>query len=99
MRARNNIVAVIGIGIMGSAIARNLITAGFPVGGFDPDPARLSELAAIGGMPAASAAEAARGAAVVLTSLPNVAALEATVASLAAAPQPGAIVAELSPFP
>ena len=34
-----------------------------------------------------------------LTSLPNVAALEATVASLVAAPLPGAIVAELSTFP
>ena len=87
-----------GVGIMGSAIARNLIAAGFAVSGFDTDPARLSELAAMGGVPAASTAEAARGATIVLTSLPTVAALEASVAGLAAAPQPGTIVAELSTF-
>ena len=99
MQARKNSVAVIGVGIMGSAIARNLIAFGFPVSGFDTDPARLSELKAMGGAPAGSAAEAARGAAFILTSLPAVAALEATVASLAAAPQPDAIVVELSTFP
>ena len=49
--------------------------------------------------PAGSAAEAARGAAFVLTSLPSSEALEATVASLLAAPQPGAVVAELSTLP
>jgi len=84
---------------MGSAIARNLIASGFAVSGFDTDPARLSELRSIGGVAAASAAEAARDAAVVLTILPNVAALEATVEGLAVSPIPGAIVAELSTFP
>jgi 3-hydroxyisobutyrate dehydrogenase-like beta-hydroxyacid dehydrogenase len=99
MQARSNTAAVIGIGIMGSAIARNLMAGGFAVGGFDTDPARLSELRAMGGVPAASVAEAVRGADIVLTSLPNVAALEATVASLAAAPLPGVVVVELSTFP
>src|SRR4051794_39696620 len=99
MQAQKNTVAVIGVGIMGSAIARNLIASGFAVGGFDTDPARLSELRAMGGAPAISAAEAVRGADIVLTSLPNVAALEATVASLVAAPHPGVVVAELSTFP
>lgn len=99
MRIGKHTVAVIGVGIMGSAIARNLIASGFVVRGFDTDPARLSELTAMGGATAGSAAEAARGAAFVLTSLPSVAALEATVASLAAAPLPGTIVAELSTFP
>src|SRR3954469_1494269 len=99
MQAQKNSVAVIGVGIMGSAIARNLIASGFAVRGFDTDPARLSELTAMGGVPAGSAAEAAREAAFVLTSLPSVAALEATVASLEAAPVPQAIVVELSTFP
>ena len=62
MQAQNNTVAVIGVGIMGSAIARNLIASGFAVRGFDTDPARLSELTAMGGVPAGSAAEAARDA-------------------------------------
>ena len=75
MQTRNNAIAVIGVGIMGSAIARNLIASGFAVRGFDTDPARLSELTAMGGVPAGSAAEAARDAEFVLTSLPNVPAL------------------------
>jgi len=99
MQTQNITVAVIGVGIMGSAIARNLIASGFAVRGFDTDPARLSELREIGGVSAGSAAEAVRGATFVLTSLPNVAALEATVASLEAAPVPQAIVVELSTFP
>ena len=60
MQTQNNTVAVIGVGIMGSAIARNLIASGFAVRGFDTDPARLSELGAMGGVSAGSAAEAAR---------------------------------------
>src|SRR4051794_14109344 len=98
MQAQKNTVAVIGVGIMGSAIARNLIAAGFRVGGFDTDPARLSELRAMGGRPAGSATEAVRGADIVLTRLPTVPARGATVASLAAAPLPGVVVVELSTF-
>jgi 3-hydroxyisobutyrate dehydrogenase-like beta-hydroxyacid dehydrogenase len=99
MPLQSGSVAVIGVGIMGSAIARNLIASGFAVGGFDTDPARLSELSAMGGVPAGSAVEAACGAGFVLTSLPTVAALEATVAGLAAVPLAGTVVAELSTFP
>ena len=92
-------VAVVGLGIMGSAIAKNLIAAGFAVGGYDTDPARLAAFAAAGGVPAGSAAAAARGRALLLTSLPSVAALDASVASLVAEPQPGLVVAELSTLP
>ena len=92
-------VAIIGLGIMGSAIARNLIAAGFSVSGFDVDAGKTVRLATDGVVIRASAAEAARGAAVVLTSLPSAAALEATVASLTATPQPGLIVVEVSTFP
>ena len=38
-------VAVIGLGIMGAAIARNLVAAGFAVAGYDTDGARLAALA------------------------------------------------------
>ena len=37
-------VGVIGLGIMGGAIARNLAAAGWRVVGFDVDPARAAEL-------------------------------------------------------
>jgi 3-hydroxyisobutyrate dehydrogenase-like beta-hydroxyacid dehydrogenase len=92
-------VAVIGLGIMGGAIARNLVRAGFSVNGFDIDPERRTELASDGITARSSAAEAVRGADLLLTSLPSVAALDETVASIAENPQPGQILAELSTLP
>ena len=92
-------VAVIGLGIMGGAIARNLVRAGFSVGGFDVASGRMNALAAEGIAASGSAAEAAQHADLVLTSLPSVAALDDTVAKFAAEPRPGLILAELSTFP
>jgi putative dehydrogenase len=92
-------VAMIGLGLMGGAIARNLIAAGFSVAGYDVDAGKMAALARDGGRSANSAAGAVGGAAVALTSLPSVAALDATVAELVAAPQPGLIVVEISTFP
>ena len=91
-------VAVVGLGIMGGAIARNLLAEGIGVRGHDVDPARL-ELLKPNGIAAQSAGEAARGAGLMLTSLPSVAALDATVASLVAAKASGLVVAELSTLP
>ncbi len=53
-------VGVIGLGNMGSGIARNLIAAGFETVGFDLDGQRMREFVALGGVPAESAAEAGR---------------------------------------
>ena len=39
-------IAVIGLGIMGSAIADNLMAAGFPVRGYDVDGKKTAALAA-----------------------------------------------------
>ena len=92
-------VAVIGLGIMGGAIARNLMAAGFRVGGFDVDDRRAEAAASSGVNVRGSPAEAADDADLVLTSLPSVAALEATVEVLAATRRPGLILAEISTFP
>jgi L-threonate 2-dehydrogenase len=92
-------VGIVGAGIMGGAIGRNLARAGVPVAAFDIRPERLAELAQGGVAAAASAADAARGAGLVLTSLPSVAALEATVEALLAANLSGLVVAELSTLP
>ena len=92
------LVAVVGLGIMGGAIARNLLAEGVAVHGYDTDATRL-ELLKPNGVAAHSAGEAARGAGLVLTSLPSVAALDATVASLVAAKASGLVVAELSTLP
>ncbi len=93
------IVGVVGAGIMGGAIARNLIAAGDRVQAYDIDPARLDLLARDGGTKASSPAEAALGAAVLLVSLPSAPALEATVTSLLAGAQAGLVVAELRSLP
>jgi L-threonate 2-dehydrogenase len=92
-------VGVVGVGIMGGAIARNLAAAGLAVRGFDTDPERMAALSAAGGTAAGSAVDAARGAEIVLTSLPSAAALEMTVKSLVGSPRAGLVVAELSTLP
>jgi putative dehydrogenase len=53
---------VIGLGDMGSGLARNLIAAGFEVAGLDLDPARMAAFEAMGGLPAGSPAEVGQGA-------------------------------------
>jgi putative dehydrogenase len=92
-------IAVVGLGIMGGAIARNLVAAGFAVSGFDVDAEKTAALAEDGVRTAGSVPEATSGAAVALISLPSVEALDDTVAKLAAAPQPGLIGLEVSTFP
>jgi 2-hydroxy-3-oxopropionate reductase len=64
-------IGFIGLGIMGGPMASNLLTAGFEVVGFDLVPAALERLTADGGVVAASAAQAAAEADVVITMLPN----------------------------
>jgi L-threonate 2-dehydrogenase len=90
---------IIGVGIMGSAIARNLIAAGLPVIGFDVAPERQKELAAMGGTSARNAAEVASSADIILTSLPSIAALDETAAAIGGAARRGTVVAELSTLP
>jgi len=53
---------VIGLGDMGSGLAKNLIGAGFEVSGFDLSPERMAAFRAMGGNAAASVAEAGTGA-------------------------------------
>ena len=92
-------VAVIGLGLMGGAIARNLAAAGFAVTGFDVDARKMEALSQHGVRRSNAAAGAVGGAAIAFTSLPSVEALEDTVAQLVAAPQPGLILLEVSTFP
>jgi 3-hydroxyisobutyrate dehydrogenase len=64
-------VAVIGTGIMGSAMARNLVAAGLATRVWDRSAAATAPLADAGAVVAASAPEAAAGAQVVITMLPT----------------------------
>jgi 3-hydroxyisobutyrate dehydrogenase len=64
-------IAFLGLGKMGSPMARRLHEAGAPVVGFDPvEPTRLA-FAAAGGAVASTAREAVSGADVLITMLPN----------------------------
>src|ERR1700722_20778135 len=64
-------VAVLGTGIMGSAMARNLLAAGLPTTVWDRSAAATAPLAGAGAAVAASAPDAIRDAQVVITMLPD----------------------------
>ena len=72
-------VAVIGTGIMGSAMARNLVTAGLPTTVWDRSAAATSSLAAAGAAVASSAPEAVAGVRVVITMLPTAAVVNSVI--------------------
>lgn len=91
-------VGVIGLGIMGGAIARNLRDRGWRVIGVDVDAARRSALAAVGMEIAPDVGSLVRAVPVILLSLPNPQALESVTAQIAASNAPERIVADLSTF-
>jgi L-threonate 2-dehydrogenase len=77
------IVGIVGLGIMGSAMALNLVDRGWQVVGFDTDAGKRADMAAAGVTIVASAAEVARQAAHIITSLPTPKALDAVAAEIA----------------
>jgi 3-hydroxyisobutyrate dehydrogenase/glyoxylate/succinic semialdehyde reductase len=89
-------VGIVGLGIMGSAIARNLVDRGWRVIGFDIDAARRAELALANVMIADNVGQVARDAPIIMTSLPGPVAVEDVAQSIAASGQPSRIVVELS---
>jgi 3-hydroxyisobutyrate dehydrogenase len=62
-------IAVLGLGRMGTPITRNLLAAGFPVVAWNRQPARVAALAEAGLQAAATPAEAAAAADIILTML------------------------------
>jgi 3-hydroxyisobutyrate dehydrogenase len=72
-------VAVLGTGIMGSAMARNLVAAGLATTVWDGSPAATAPLASAGARVAASAADAIAGAQVVITMLPTADAVDSVI--------------------
>jgi 3-hydroxyisobutyrate dehydrogenase-like beta-hydroxyacid dehydrogenase len=92
-------VGVIGVGIMGGAMATNLLKAGHEVIGFDVDPSKVEALAGVGLVAAASPAAVADSSEVVVLSLPSVPALDEVAAALAAHPREGLICLETGTLP
>jgi len=79
-------VAVVGLGLIGTSLAKRLLEAGFTVHGYDVDAARTANLATLGGVPAASLRDAARAAKIILLSVFNTDQVEAVVEGKAGAP-------------
>lgn len=91
-------VGIIGLGIMGGAFARNLLAAKWRVAGYDVAADRRRAMTKAGVDVRADAGEVAREAATLILSLPNPAALAATVAAIVKAGVPRRIVIEASTF-
>jgi L-threonate 2-dehydrogenase len=98
MSEAKGLVGIIGLGIMGGAIARNLAAAGWRVVGYDVDADRCSQAAAAGVTLGASAADVAASTPTILTSLPTPGALSAVVHEIAGAGLPPRLLLEVSTF-
>ena len=72
-------IAIVGVGLLGSAVASRLLAGGFAVTGYDSRPDQHAALARRGLRPASSLKEAVTGAEAVFTILPSLDAVEATV--------------------
>jgi L-threonate 2-dehydrogenase len=99
------VIGIVGLGIMGSAMAEALLAAGYQVFGYDVAAAARQRHTGAGGRSLSSSAAVISKADVVITSLPSVAALDAVVENIAPArtkkrkPGPAPIVIETSTLP
>ena len=92
-------VGIVGLGLLGGAVASRLLAAGHAVVGHDVRAERMTALEAMGGKPAATATAAARASEAVITLLPSLAAVEEVIlgaAGLAAALRPEQPVIQMS---
>jgi len=89
-------VGIVGLGVMGSAMGRNIIGHGHRLVGFDISRDRR---AAFAGSAVGSVADVAAGSDVVLLSLPTTTALADVAGQLADAARPGVVAVETGTFP
>jgi 2-hydroxy-3-oxopropionate reductase len=75
-------IGIVGVGLLGTAVAERLLDAGLEVSGYDTRPAQLAVLRPRGLRPVAGAAETARGADAVFTILPSLDSVERVVREL-----------------
>jgi 3-hydroxyisobutyrate dehydrogenase-like beta-hydroxyacid dehydrogenase len=97
-KRRKGTVGIIGLGIMGGAFAKNLVSAGWRVIGYDVDAGRRRTLARAGIEIAKDAVAVAAAAPVIFTSLPSPKALHATVTALSKTKLPRLTIVETSTF-
>jgi len=72
-------IGIIGVGLLGSAVASRLLKGGFVVAGYDSRPEQVKALQAQGLIAAASIAEAAAEADAVFTIMPSLESVETTI--------------------
>ncbi len=92
-------IGLVGVGLLGTAVAGRLLKAGHRVVGFDIAPDRGRTLIAMGGEVAASARAVALASEAVCTLLPTLAAVESAILGpdgVAAAGKPGQVVIQMS---
>ncbi len=92
-------IGVIGVGIMGSAMASNLLAAGHRVTGFDVDSSRTQALVDRGLLVAPGPVDVAATSEVVIFSLPTTAALGVVTEELSGSEFPGLVVLETGTLP
>lgn len=93
------VVGVIGLGAMGSAMAVNLVAAGHTTVGFDIDPRRRSSAAEAGVRVVDSAGAVGATSEIVIFSLPTVPALAEVASQVAAQGREGLLCLETGTFP
>lgn len=89
-------IGFIGLGVMGAPMAERLIKAGFEVTGHTRRQAGLDRLAAAGGRPAGSVAEATRDADMVITMLPDSPDVAEVAEAVLAGAAPGTLLVDMS---
>jgi putative dehydrogenase len=92
-------VGVFGLGIMGGAMAMNLVKNGFAVRGYDPSVPARTRLADHGGIACDSIDAVVDGASVLITSLATVDVFREVVTTLASSPIAGKRLVEVSTLP
>jgi 3-hydroxyisobutyrate dehydrogenase-like beta-hydroxyacid dehydrogenase len=92
MTEQSEPIGLIGIGLLGSALAERLIDGGKKVLGFDIDDRRVSGLSDFGGVAVKDAKEVVRRCPIICLSLPTSDTVSALLEQLAAEFQPGQIV-------
>jgi len=89
-------IGLVGVGLLGSAIAERLIAGGMSVVGFDIDRAQLATFAANGGLPVDHPEDIFRHCETIVVSLPNSDIVANLVASILPALRPGQLIIDTS---
>ncbi len=79
LKTSRKAIGLVGLGLLGGALAERIRQAGFDVPGFDVNPARRRALKELGGRPLESAAEVAAARERIVLSLPTTAVVESVV--------------------